>query len=91
MPGFPVKNFVGYEGPECFRMADGRWCLLADYYSRGQGYRAFFCDDLAKGDFAPSERGLEFPYRFRHGGVIALSQTELDALLKKWGAQTAEP
>ena len=87
--GFPVRDFAGYEGPECFRMADGRWCLLADYYSRGQGYKAFFCDDLAKGDFAPSERGLEFPYRFRHGSVLPLSQTELDALLKKWGPKTS--
>lgn len=86
VPGFPANSFVGYEGPECFRMADGRWCLLIDYYSRGQGYKAFFCDDLSKGDFAPSERGLEFPYRFRHGGVIPLSQTEYDALMKKWGA-----
>ena len=86
VPGFPVRNFVGYEGPECFRMADGRWCMIIDYYSRGQGYKAFFCDDLSKGDFAPSERGLEFPYRFRHGGVITLSQTEYDALMKKWGA-----
>lgn len=86
VPGFPVKNFVGYEGPECFRMADGRWCMIIDYYSRGQGYKAFFCDDLSKGDFAPSERGLEFPYRFRHGGVITLSQTEYDALMAKWGA-----
>ncbi len=85
VPGFPVKNFVGYEGPECFRMADGRWCMIIDYYSRGQGYKAFFCDDLSKGDFAPSERGLEFPYRFRHGGVITLGQTEYDALMKKWG------
>ena len=86
VPGFPVKNFVGYEGPECFRMADGRWCMIIDYYSRGQGYKAFFCDDLSKGDFAPSERGLEFPYRFRHGGVITLSQAEYDALMSKWGA-----
>ena len=31
------------------------------------------------------------PYRFRHGSVLALSQTELDALLKKWGSKTPEP
>ena len=87
VPGFPVRSFAGYEGPECFRMADGRWCLIVDYYSRGQGYKAFFCDDLSKGDFTPSERGLEFPYRFRHGGVIPLSQTEYDALISKWTPQ----
>ena len=29
--GFPVNSFAGYEGPECFRMADGRWCLIVDY------------------------------------------------------------
>lgn len=85
VPGFSVRDFAGYEGPECFRMADGRWCLIVDYYSRGQGYKAFFCDDLSKGDFAPSERGLEFPYRFRHGGVIPLGQSEYDALMAKWG------
>jgi len=87
VPGFPLSAFRGYEGPECFRMADGRWCLIVDYYSRGQGYKAFFCDDLSKGEFVPSEKDLQFPYRFRHGGVITLSGAEYDALMAKWAPQ----
>ena len=90
VPGFPVRNFAGYEGPECFRMADGRWCLIVDYYSRGQGYKAFFCDDLSRGDFTPSDKDLKFPYRFRHGGIITLSPAEYDALMRKWGGTLPE-
>jgi hypothetical protein len=87
VPGFPQAAFRGYEGPECFRMADGRWCLIVDYYSRGQGYKAFFCDDLSRGNFVPSDRDLKFPYRFRHGGIITLPQSEYDALMAKWSPQ----
>ncbi len=85
VPGF--QKLQGYEGPECFRLNDGtgRWCLLLDYYSKGQGYKPFVTDDLASGKFVPAEDLLKFPHRFRHGSILPLTQQEYDALVKQWG------
>ena len=83
--GFP--HITGYEGPECFRLNDGtnRWCLLLDFYSRGQGYQPFFTDDLASGNFKAANGMLKFPYRFRHGSIIPLTETEYNSIIRKWG------
>ena len=43
--GFSLATMTGYEGPACFLLtpaAEGKpatWCLLLDYYSKGQGYK----------------------------------------------------
>ena len=82
---FTLKNLTGYEGPACFRLRndDGtmsdRWCLLLDFYSRGQGYKAWITDDLAGGQFTPTD-ALEFPFRFRHGSVLPVSEAEMERL-----------
>ena len=86
----PVEAFddlelVGYEGPTCFRLREedgsmsSRWCLLLDFYSRGQGYKAWITDDLASGVFEASD-AVSFPFRFRHGSVLTLSEAEYDAV-----------
>jgi hypothetical protein len=46
-----------------------------DYYSRGQGYKAWTTTDLASGNFTPAP-GITFPFRFRHGSVLRLSPDE---------------
>jgi hypothetical protein len=51
------------------------WCLLLDFYSRGQGYKAFTTSDLASGKFTPND-DIQFPFRFRHGSVVTLSPEE---------------
>ena len=88
--GFTLDNLSGYEGPSCFRLrdADGslsdRWCLLLDHYARGEGYKAWVTDDLASGDFSPTDEA-SFPFRFRHGSVLTLSDEELDRVRKGLG------
>jgi arabinoxylan arabinofuranohydrolase len=79
--GFSLATMQGYEGPACFQLTpamEGKpatWCLLLDYYSRGQGYKPFTTTDLASGKFTANNE-ITFPYRFRHGSVLPLSAEE---------------
>jgi hypothetical protein len=78
---FSLANLRGYEGPECYLVepaTNGRpptWCLILDYYSRGQGYQPYITHDLTGGQFSQGE-GFVFPFRFRHGSVLPLSEAE---------------
>jgi hypothetical protein len=92
VPGFSLARLVGFEGPECYpvQTAPGEppvWCLILDYYSKGEGYQLFVTNDLASGKFAPAG-GLASPFRFRHGSVLSLTEAEYQAL-EKAAAQTA--
>lgn len=84
VPGFSVAKMTGYEGPECFLLEPagaGRpatWCLVLDQY-KGTGYHPFLTHDLAAGQFVPGD-GFEFPFRFRHGMVLPISETEFQRL-----------
>jgi len=86
--GFSLATMQGYEGPAAFQLkpavpatgaqpAQGAtWCLLLDYYSKGQGYKPFTTTDLASGKFT-ANNDITFPFRFRHGSVLALTPEEL--------------
>lgn len=68
-----------YEGATAVRLADGRWCLFLDYYGvpgAGQGYVPFLADSLASGKFVRADREFRFPYGYKHGTVIAISEEE---------------
>ncbi|HHY84676.1 MAG TPA: glycoside hydrolase family 43 protein [Verrucomicrobia bacterium] len=90
VPNFSLAELRGYEGPECYLVepatADkpATWCLILDHYSRGQGYQPFITHDLASGQFTKGE-GFSFPFRFRHGSILPLSQAEYQALEKAYG------
>lgn len=83
VPGFTLATMTGYEGPTCFQLAPAAagkpatWCLLLDFYSRGQGYKAWTTTDLASGKFTPADN-IQFPFRFRHGSVLSLTPAEFD-------------
>lgn len=81
---FSLAKLVGYEGPECYPLQPvpgepPTWCLILDYYSKGQGYQPFVTHDLAGGQFAPAA-GFVFPFRFRHGSVLPLTAAEYRAI-----------
>ena len=79
MEGFSLAKLQGYEGPECYRIGKGGWCLILDHYTAGAGYQPYVTDDLAGGRFTPAE-GFSFPFRFRHGSVLPLSEAEYGRL-----------
>lgn len=82
---FSLGKLRGYEGPECYLVEPATvakpptWCLILDYYSKGQGYQPFITHDLASGQFAPGQ-GFTFPFRFRHGSILRLSEEEYKRL-----------
>ncbi len=78
-----LANLYGVEGPECFRLPDGRWCLMVDQYAKGLGYLPLVTDDLRSGHFtplAPAAYDLG-QTRKRHGGILAVPEELLNALL----------
>jgi hypothetical protein len=93
VPGFSLATLKGYEGPECFLMepaAPGQpptWCLLLDFYSHGKGYQAWTTHDLAGGRFTPAP-DIQFPFLFRHGAVLPVSEVEFERLKAAYGGAT---
>ncbi len=77
--GFTLAGLQGYEGPECYQLANGDWCLIADHYSVGTGYAPYVTNDLASGTFTAGT-GFSFPFPFRHGSVLPLSAEEYERL-----------
>lgn len=72
-----------YEAPTAFRTADGRWCLMLDYYGcseEGQGYVPFLADSLESGKFVRADREFSFPYGFKHGTVLQITDQEYERL-----------
>lgn len=68
-----------YEAPTAFRTADGKWCLMLDYYgcgAEGQGYVPFLADSLESGHFVRSDSAFSFPYGFKHGTVLSITDEE---------------
>lgn len=68
-----------YEGPTAVRLDSGKWCLFLDYYGvpgAGQGYVPFVADSLESGHFVRSDQQFSFPYGYKHGTVIPITQEE---------------
>ena len=72
-----------YEAPTAFRTADGRWCLMLDFYGcgeEGQGYVPFLADSLESGKFVRADKEFSFPYGFKHGTVLQITDGEYERL-----------
>jgi hypothetical protein len=89
VPTFSLAKMRGYEGPQCYvvaRAANGQpatWCLILDHYAQRKGYEPFVTANLSTGEFTPGT-GFTFPFRFRHGSVLPLSEQELARLEKAY-------
>ena len=82
-----VASLVGVEGPECYRLPDGRWCLIADRIRENRGYVPVVIDDMAAGAgrVLPDD---EFDFGSllkRHGGVTEIAEAEYQRLLQLHG------
>ena len=72
-----------YEAPTAFITADGRWCLMVDRFgcsAEEQGYVPFLADKLENGEFVRSDASFSFPYGFKHGTVLSITDEEYDRL-----------
>ena len=75
-----------YEAPTAVRLDDGRWALFIDYYGvqgAGQGYVPFMADSLASGVFTRSDQAFSFPYGFKHGTILTITEEEYLRMLRR--------
>ena len=75
-----------YEAPTAVRLEDGRWCLFIDYYGvkgAGQGYVPFVAPSLKSGQFVRSDASFSFPYGFKHGTILTITDEEYDRMLAR--------
>ena len=72
-----------YEAPTAVRLDDGRWSLFIDYYGvrgAGQGYVPFLAPSMASGEFVRSDAAFHFPYGFKHGTILTITDEEFDRM-----------
>lgn len=72
-----------YEAPTAVKTDDGKWCLFFDYYGvpgAGQGYVPFVSDSMASGKFVRSDKEFSFPYGFKHGTILKITDEEYDRI-----------
>ena len=73
-----------YEAPTAFRMEDGRWVLMLDFFgtkeATEQGYVPFISEDMASGVFVRSDADFSFPYGYKHGTILPITMEEYERL-----------
>ena len=72
-----------YEAPTAVRLENGQWALFLDYYGvsgKGQGYVPFVSDSLKSGAFVRSDQAFSFPYGFKHGTILEISEEEYERM-----------
>lgn len=72
-----------YEAPTAVRLNDGRWGLFLDYYGvqgAGQGYVPFVAPTMASGEFVRSDAAFSFPYGFKHGTILTITEKEFNRM-----------
>lgn len=84
----PVLDaMMGLEGPECYQLPDGRWCLICDQYQARKGYLPIIIDDLKDMQPHPLQPGEYDLGRLlkRHGGVLRIGDADYDRLVERFG------
>ena len=81
----------GVEGPQCFMLKDGTWCLLLDEYHANNGYAPYMTDDIESGIFTKRSEDFRTKVKFRHGGVIPITMAEYEALVNTYGTESVLP
>ena len=72
-----------YEAPTTYTLPDGRWCLMLDFFGcerEKMGYVPFVSSKPGDADFERVPKQFSFPYGFKHGRVIEITDGEYDRL-----------
>ncbi|MDE5964426.1 MAG: glycoside hydrolase family 43 protein [Eubacterium sp.] len=68
-----------HEAPTTYKLPDGKWCLMLDFFGCEKdkmGYVPFVSDEVGDAHFVKDNEHFSFPYGFKHGGVIEISEDE---------------
>ena len=80
-----LNDFFGLEGPEAYYLEDrNQWCLIVDQYHTQRGYLPLLCNDLSTGEFYIADESEYYmdKRQKRHGGVIKISDEEMERLVE---------
>jgi hypothetical protein len=72
-----------YEAPTTYTLPDGRWCLMLDFFGcakEDMGYVPFISSLPGDSNLRKSDETISFPYGFKHGGVIEITEEEYERL-----------
>lgn len=72
-----------YEAPTTYQLPDGRWCFMADFFGcekEKMGFVPFVSNGVGDADFKMDKEEFSFPYGFKHGGVIEITDEEYTRL-----------
>lgn len=72
-----------YEAPTSYILPDGRWCLMLDFFGcekEKMGYVPFISDTPGSARFTKTTEEFSFPYGFKHGKVIEITDEEYERL-----------
>ena len=78
-----IPNPGSYEGPTTYTLPDGRWCLMLDFFGcekEKMGYVPFISEKPGDADFTRADEEFSFPYGFKHGKVIEITDEEYERL-----------
>ncbi|MCR5310963.1 MAG: glycoside hydrolase family 43 protein [Lachnospiraceae bacterium] len=78
-----MENLAGgghaYEAPTACRLENGGYNLFLDFFGvkgKGQGYVPFRADDISKGIFKRADGDFSYPYGFKHGTILTITEEE---------------
>ena len=82
-----LGNPGSYEGATTLVLPDGRWCLMLDFFGcekEKMGYVPFVSDKPGNANFKRFDESFSFPYGFKHGGIIEITDEEYDKIEKHY-------
>lgn len=81
-------NAGAYEAPTTFTLPDGRWCLMLDFFGcpkEQMGYVPYVSPAPGRTDFRRADSEFTFPYGFKHGRFLPVSEAEYRLLADVYG------
>lgn len=76
-----------YEAPTTLILPDGNWCLFLDFFGcekEKMGYVPFLSSSIKDAAFQKANSLFTFPYGFKHGHAIEISQQEYELLCRAY-------
>ncbi len=83
-----LGNPGSYEAPTTIVLPDGRWCLMLDFFGcekEKMGYVPFVSPESGDSNFTMAKESFSFPYGFKHGGTVEISDEEYNRLKEYYG------
>lgn len=81
-----LEKSEAYEAPMVFDLPDHKVCLMLDFYGcerkEDMGYVPFVMDSLNDVRLNESNDKFEFPYKFKHGVAMRITESEYERIKK---------